>query len=85
MHDIVIPIASHDEPGLLQYALAHGVGIHLVSVVSAIEFDDQLQLGTKEVDDVVAHWVLAAKLQAVETVGAQAKPESAFGVRGLGA
>lgn len=84
MHDIVIPIASHDEPGLLQYALAHGVGIHLVSGVSAIEFDDQLQLGTKEVDDVVAHWVLAAKLQAVET-GARKRPESAFGVRGLGA
>ena len=66
------PIALPFEPGRSFRV------IEVVSVLPAIDFDDESSLGTQEVHDVGADWHLPFELESEKSAIAQARPESTF-------
>jgi hypothetical protein len=53
----------------------------IVVVLPAIDFDDKLRVGTKEIDDEVVDRVLTTEAETSELLLAQARPEALFRVR----
>jgi hypothetical protein len=53
-------------------------------MLAAIEFNNEIGFATGEVSDEGADWLLADKPEAEESAIAQAGPELAFGVGGIG-
>lgn len=59
------------------------IGSHCRSfkVLATIHFNRQANSGRKEVDSVVAKWLLSIELHAVQLLSSQSKPEPVFGIR----
>jgi hypothetical protein len=59
--------------------------MHLVLMLTAIDFKDQIALETDEVDDAVANRMLPAELCVDDATRPQEVPKSKFRVCGVGA
>ena len=78
--------AQHVIPELVQFGRAPGVGSHalIAEMLTAVEFDDQHRLDTREVGEVTADWMLSPELLAEDLPIAQGLPHCTLGVgRGL--
>jgi hypothetical protein len=83
LHDF-IRAKANDPPSLaLHYRSAPRICFHLVSVVIAINLDDQSFRGTREVGKIRANRMLSAELGALHSVRADQFPAQAFCAAGV--
>src|SRR5215203_3204904 len=82
IENLVIPELQDAETARLQPGVPLGI-VGAVSVLSAVELDDELPLEADEVHDVAAELFLTAELEAAETAVAQQAPHPPLGFRRL--
>ena len=70
----VVPKANDSITALLKPPCASPVPHVLFTVLPAVDFNDELGFGAKEVDDVWTDRLLAAKARSLELLAAQARP-----------
>lgn len=78
LQDIVVPDAQDGEALVLEKPCSSSVIILLLSMLPAIDFDDQMSFETDQIKDIRAKRYLAAELQAVELTVAERAPEPAL-------
>ena len=74
---VVVPeahdaVASKAQPSLARWTFR--------CVLAAIDFDDELGRGTKEIDDVTAERLLTAEAEPVELLAPQPRPQAKLGI-----
>jgi hypothetical protein len=81
--NVAIGEAQHLVTPRRQPAIANVISpqTRLEVVRAAIELDYELRGMTHEVDDICAHWRLAAKLQSVDVAGLDIAPQQRLGAR----
>jgi hypothetical protein len=79
--NLVVPEADDHKPGILQNPRPLQITITSFRVLTAVNFDDQLQILTKKVRDKPRDRDLPAKLQSVETAASELQPKLQFGIR----
>ena len=78
----VVPEPQHAVPGSPQAGIAtFVVSLAFFSVLTAVEFDNQSALETNKVDDIGTNRPLAAKLERLQSPGAQMTPEAVLDFR----
>jgi hypothetical protein len=80
--DLVVPKSHHAIAAALEPG---GARRTFIRVLAAVDFDDESCLGTKEVDDVAAHRLLAAEAETIELLAPQLRPQPDLGVGRIGA
>src|SRR5262249_9668795 len=81
----VVPEPDHSIAAGVEELRSLGVVGLALSVLAAIELDDQCSIATDEICGVRADLVLAAELEAEQAAGAQMEPEPSFRVGLVGA
>jgi hypothetical protein len=80
-HYIVVPITKNEVSHCFENLCSLRVSVGLGCVLTAVEFDDQVSIGAKEIDDEAIDGTLTPKFPSAETAITQAKPKYAFYVR----
>jgi len=65
-HHIIVPKTDNQIPHRLQNLRSLKVGSYSDRVLSTVKLDDQLSVGTKEIDDKPVDWKLPSEFPAVE-------------------
>jgi hypothetical protein len=74
----VVPETQHRETLCAKPSISAVVVVRFVSVLTAVEFDDELRGQAHEIDDVTTDGTLAPEFQPHESMRAQVIPESLF-------
>jgi hypothetical protein len=77
LHNVMVPEAEDAKAFAFQERCS-GYIRFTFSVLSPIDFDDELGLETREVHDVRTNWGLAPKPMPVDLFATQARPEACF-------
>jgi len=80
-HHVVIPKAQNQVSHRLKNARATSVSFRCHRMLPAIELNDQMSVGTKEIDDKAVDGKLPAKFPSVKPSIPQTKPQYTLGVR----
>ena len=57
-----------------------GAGLVILRMLSTVDFDNELDLGAKEIDDVGSQRMLASEAETFELSSAQVRPKSDLGI-----
>ena len=80
-HHVVIPKAQNQVSHRLKNARATSVSFCSNCMLPAIELNDEMCIGTEEIDDKTVDGKLPSKFPSAKTTIAKTKPQHAFGVR----
>jgi hypothetical protein len=72
---VIIPKPQHNESLITQPPITISVVTPLSCVLPAVKFDNQSSFQTNKIDDVIAQWLLAAKLVSIDLPKAKLSPE----------
>jgi hypothetical protein len=76
--DVIVPEAEHAIAALLEPARAR---LTLIRMLSAIDLNDELRLGAKEIDDIRPNRVLATEAETFELLSPQTRPQPDLRIR----
>jgi hypothetical protein len=67
--DVAVPKTQHAKPCIVQAAITITVALDMILhiVLTAIDFDNETMLQTREVDDMTTFRILAAKMKSTAT------------------
>jgi len=77
---LIVPEPQHPIARLGQKLSPPLIRFNLISMMSAIQLNDQPRFWTEEVHDVATDWLLPSELKAVHLSAAQLHPQFALGV-----
>jgi hypothetical protein len=77
----VVPEAHHAKSALRENGAARRVKVDLISMLTAIDPNDQARLDADEVDDEAVDRNLPAKLESAQAARTQARPRQALHIR----
>jgi hypothetical protein len=83
LHNFIRAEANDPPSHTLYHGCAPRIRFDLVSVVIAINLDDEILRCAGEVGEVRANWMLAAELHALHSVRADQLPAQALGAAGV--
>ena len=78
LHDLIVPVTQNVETTLFQIAGPLHVISGLITVLRAIEFDNETCFVTEEVNDVRTYRHLPAEFEIMNTAITQVSPEAYF-------
>jgi hypothetical protein len=81
LHHVDVPEAQNAIAGRSQEIITPLIVGHLLSVLAAVEFNDELAIERGKVTDIEADLMLAAEFEAGELPPPEATPKKALGVR----
>jgi hypothetical protein len=76
----VIPVSQYPEALLYQPSAPLSIVFNLITMLSAVDLDDQVALETHEINNVWADRLLASELEAVQPAVTQSLPQSLLGI-----
>jgi len=79
-HDIVVPESENEITHRFERTRPVGISLFVLFMLPAIDFDDQLSVGAKEINDEAIDRYLSLEFPSIEPAIAQAKPQHALGV-----
>ena len=81
--DFVVPEPQHTKPPVCEKRAALPVCVTALSMLGAVNLDNQMRFEAGKVRDERPYRVLPSELEAVELPGTDARPKMAFGIRHL--
>ena len=81
--DFVVPEPQHTKPPVCEKLAALPVCVTALSMLGAVNLDNQMRFEAGKVRDERPYRVLPSELEAVELPGTDARPKMAFGIRHL--
>ena len=83
VQDLVVPEPQDTIPAGRKNGTASLIADQLISMLTAIDLDDQSGIETDEIDDMRTDHLLPPKLESVQLTGSQVPPQQAFCVGGF--
>ena len=81
--NLVVPKPQYRKSLSAQPAVASGVIIQRIGMLTAIRLDDAAGFETNKIDDIRPQWLLTAELVALKPVRPQMAPHKSFAVGGI--
>ena len=81
LHHVIVPITQHQEAHRFQNLCSLRISFRSNAVLTTIQFDDEMGVGAKEVDNKAVDWELSFELPAAQAAITQTKPQHSFHIR----